>query len=122
NVSPNPCVVSSPVLGPVRVISVLSATVQAWKKNFVALKSSSASARPRLRAASPTASTAPTAKSSGVDSALPKVTAPCSSIATQSVNVPPISTPTMYSMTSPRMVLASLARKIQKKSQKQQEH
>src|SRR6516162_9544476 len=55
---------------------------------------------PRLVAASATASRAPLEKSSGVDSALPTTTVPSLSKATQSVNVPPISTPTTYSINS----------------------
>src|SRR4029453_16669032 len=97
-VSPKPLVVMSPVLGPERLIKVLSATVHAWKKSLGLGGGSSLSRIPRLVAASATASKAPLKKSSGVDNALPTTTVPSLSKATQSVNVPPISTPTTYSI------------------------
>ena len=59
-----------------------------------ALKQSSASLRPRLFAASATEFSAPWEKSSGVESDFADGDLPSSSTTTQSVNVPPISTPT----------------------------
>ena len=50
---------------------------------------------PRFRAASRTASSTPTAKFRGVDDAFPRVMLPSPLTATQSVKVPPMSTPTM---------------------------
>src|SRR5262245_46728357 len=98
SVSANPLVVMRPVVGPARVIKVLSATVQAWKKSPVKASSSFSPRKPRFLAASRTASRAPLEKSSGVESAFPRVTVPSLSSATQSVNVPPISTPTTYAI------------------------
>jgi hypothetical protein len=91
--SPNPLVVTSAVFAPARVMSVLSPIVQAWKKNLADRISSSSSRKPMLWAASRTASMAPIEKSSGVDKAFPNETPPSSSTTTQSVKVPPMSTP-----------------------------
>ena len=96
--SAKPLVVMSPVLAPERVSSVLSPTVQPWKNSLAVCNRSSSPVMPRCSAALRTASRTPWAKLSGVDNALPTVSSPASSTTTQSVNVPPISTPRLYSM------------------------
>ena len=63
NVSGNPSVTTIPVRAPVRVMSVLSDTVHAWKNRRVAPRRSSTERRPRLAAPFSSESTTPAAKS-----------------------------------------------------------
>ena len=93
--SAKPFVVTRAVLAPSWVNSVFSPTVVAWKNKRVERSSSSSPARPRLSAASRRASRTPDAKSGGVDAAFPTEMEPPPSTTTQSVNVPPMSMPTM---------------------------
>ena len=58
------------------------------------------SGSPRFSVALWSASTTPTEKSCGVESAFPMVSFPSLSRTTQSVKVPPMSTPMMYSMST----------------------
>ena len=96
--SAKPLVVMRPVLAPERVRSVLSPTVQPWKNSLAVCSSASSPVMSRCSAALRTALRTPSAKLSGVDNDLPTVNSPVSSTTTQSVNVPPISTPRLYSM------------------------
>ncbi len=87
-----PRVVMRPVVAPRICTSTLVPTVVPCSSRSVWVRSSSRP-RPARRAASSTAAMKPAEKSGGVDEALASVTVPDSSMITQSVNVPPMSTP-----------------------------
>ena len=93
SVSSKPSVVIRPVLAPERVSSVLSTTVEPCMKSAVRASSSSV-ARPMSSAAAPTAASTPSAKSGGVESALPRRTGSPAANSTASVQVPPTSVAT----------------------------
>ena len=106
-VSSNPLVVMKPTLTPLRVISAFVATVLPCLKSEVWPRSSFLS-MPTVFAASVSASITPREKSSGVVVAFAVQTLPASLMTTMSVNVPPVSTPTMYSS---RAAIDCLSRK-----------
>ena len=81
-----------PVRTPVRVMSAFVATVVPCPKRVVRARSCSP-VMPKRCAARATLSITPIEKSCGVDAAFAAVTLPSSSTTTQSVNVPPVSTP-----------------------------
>ena len=90
-----PRVVMSPVRAPVRVIIAFVACVVPWTNSSVC-PSSSCRERPRPSALSRTASRTPSCSEPGVVSDLDTERPPSSSATTQSVNVPPMSTPMRY--------------------------
>jgi hypothetical protein len=85
----------SPVLAPERVIIVFVATVNPKTNTSVSLSIPSA-VFPNDRAAASRPFIIPSVKLRGVDKAFPVANAPFSSMATTSVKVPPVSTPTTY--------------------------
>ena len=93
SVSSKPSVVMRPVRAPLRVSSVLSTTVEPCMKSVVRASRSSV-ARPVPSAAAPTAASTPSAKSGGVESALPSRTGSPAAKSTASVQVPPTSVAT----------------------------
>ena len=93
SVSSKPSVVISPVLAPLRVRRVLSTTVDPCTKSAVSASSASVE-MPAESAAAPTAANTPSAKSGGVESALPSRTGSPAANSTASVQVPPTSVAT----------------------------
>jgi hypothetical protein len=87
-----PRVVRKPTRATSPVISALSADVVPCAISSVS-PSSSAVSRPSVAASSPTIAITPREKSGGVDGVFAAVTVPRSSVATASVNVPPMSIP-----------------------------
>ena len=81
-----------PTFAPFFWMIALVPTVVPWASTAVAPQSVS-SVIPSLAATMPRAAISPSPKSAGVDGALPVVTRPSSSTATQSVKVPPMSMP-----------------------------
>src|SRR5436309_386929 len=92
-----------PTLARVASTTAFSATVEECKKRRVE-PSSSPRLIPIVSAATASASRMPAAKSGGVENALPSVTLPLSSTTTQSVQVPPMSIPATYSISTPRFL------------------
>ena len=90
--SPWPRVVIRPVRAPRICTSTLVPTVVPCSSRSV-WESSSSTPRPARRAPSSTAAMKPSEKSGGVEEAFARVSVPDSSMITQSVNVPPMSTP-----------------------------
>ncbi len=89
-----PLVVRRPTFAPVREMSALTAAVVPWAKTCVCA-SSARGVRPSSAAALATDWRTPTVRSLGVVSALSWVTVPSAAMTTQSVKVPPVSTPMM---------------------------
>ena len=93
SVSSKPSVAMRPVLAPLRVSRVLSTTVEPWTKSAVSASRASVP-RPMPSAATATAASTPSAKSGGVESALPSRTGSPAAKSTASVQVPPTSVAT----------------------------
>ncbi len=90
-----PRVVMSPTFAPLRWISAFVPTVVPWVRTRICPQKSANSSSSRS-AATRMAFSMPSAKLPGVDEDLVAVIAPFWSMTTQSVNVPPMSTPTRY--------------------------
>ena len=90
-----PRVVIRPTFAPLRWISVLVPIVVPWL-TIATSRQKDARSFPSLPAAISSAATNPALKSGGVDAALAVTTVPLGATTTQSVKVPPMSTPTRY--------------------------
>src|SRR6266545_1802359 len=88
-----PCVVIRPTRAPFLWMSAFVPTVVPWVSTAISPQNCS-NESPRRSAATRIAAIMPSAKSAGVEGALVAVMRPERSSATQSVNVPPMSTPT----------------------------